>query len=58
MSEEKLSFQEWKEKYITITPQVYEGLAEFHPDIDIDGEINSVLEKEYNFYINGGYDNE
>jgi len=50
---EKLTYEEWRLKHTAIvTDEVRKGLKEFH-NIDADSEIESLMRKEYEFYLNG-----
>jgi hypothetical protein len=52
---EKLSYEEWRERTfgkVTIAEGVREDLMKFH-NIDAVTEIENVIRKEYEFYLNG-----
>lgn len=56
MNEQKLTYEQWCEKYtITVTDEARQALKEYH-NIDSDIEIEQIRRKEYEFYINGGWD--
>ena len=55
-SNEKLTYEEWCMLYfgqIAIPEDVKEDLKRLH-NVDADEEIESMIRREYNFYINGG----
>lgn len=55
---EKLSYEEWCKKYmVDIDPVMIEDLKQFH-GIDAAKEVEAVRRSEYEFYINGGFENE
>lgn len=55
---EKLSYEEWCKKYLVdIDPVMIEDLKQFH-GIDALKEVEAVRRSEYEFYINGGFENE
>lgn len=51
---EKLTFEEWCEKYIKVDPNMKQELSMLH-GIDADKEIDAAVRREYDFYINGGF---
>jgi hypothetical protein len=55
---QKLTYEQWCEKFtISITDKVRHSLKEYH-NIDADAEVDQARRKEYEFYINGGFDND
>jgi hypothetical protein len=54
---QKLTYEQWCEKIkISITDEARQALKEYH-NIDADSEVEQARRKEYEFYINGGFDN-
>ena len=54
---QKLTYEQWCEKFMTsVTDEVRQSLKEYH-NIDADAEVEQARRKEYEFYINGGFDN-
>lgn len=51
---EKLSYEDWRERYVgsvSISDEARNSLKEFH-NIDADEEVEQALRKEYDFYFN------
>ena len=54
---QKLTYEEWCEKYITpVTVESRQALKKYH-NIDADAVFEQARRKEYDFYLNGGFDN-
>jgi len=56
MGQAKLSYEEWRAKYIgtvTISEEAQKGLKDFH-NLDAATEVESAIRKEYEFYLNDG----
>ena len=54
---QKLTYEQWCEKFtISVTDKVKQELKEYH-NIDADAEVEQARRKEYEFYINGEWDN-
>jgi hypothetical protein len=54
---QKLTYEQWCEKFtISVTDKVRQELKEYH-NIDADAEVEQARRKEYEFYINEGFDN-
>ena len=53
---EKLTYEEWREKYakVSIDVDVVESLQKLH-NVDAHKEIEAAMRKEYEFYINGEF---
>ena len=53
----KLPYEEWCKKYMVadIDPALIEDLKQFH-GIDAVKEVEAARRKEYEFYINGGFE--
>jgi len=49
---EKLTYEEWREKYVSISDEARKSLKELH-NIDADKEVDQAVRKEYEFYVNG-----
>ena len=55
---QKLLFDDWTQLYIKIDPQLREDLSKLD-GVDADSEINSILEAEYNAYLQlNGWEND
>jgi nicotinamide riboside kinase len=55
MMNEKLTYEEWRKKYVgtvSISEEARKDLKEFH-NIDADEEIEQAFRKEYEIYVNG-----
>ena len=55
---QKLTYEEWREKYakVSIDADVVESLQKLH-NVDAHKEIEAAMQKEYEVYANGGFDN-
>jgi hypothetical protein len=54
---QKLTYEQWREKFTTsVTDKARQALKEYH-NIDADAEVEQAIRKEYDFYLNGGFDN-
>ena len=54
MSEQKLSYGEWRKRYsVSFSEEARKSLKEFH-NLDIDEEIEWCMRKDYELYINLG----
>ena len=55
---QKLTYEQWCEKFtISITDSARQALKEYH-NIDADAEVEQARRKEYEFYINGEFDDD
>ena len=53
---EKLPYEEWCAKFtVSITDEARQALKALH-NIDADAEVEHARRKEYEFYLNGGFD--
>ena len=56
MMTEKLTYEEWRARMnVTITHEAITDLKKYH-NIDAVAETEKALRKEYEFYLNGGFD--
>ena len=54
----KLTYEEWRNRYcgqVAMSADLKEELHQLH-NIDADKEIEAAMRKEYEFYLNGGFD--
>lgn len=53
----KLSYEDWRKKYMLADPTSEEDLTFFKMlDIDIETALEEARQREYQFYINGGFE--
>jgi hypothetical protein len=52
---EKLSYEEWKNKFITVVP-TKDAREDLGLSVNVARELENVLMEEYEFYVGGGYD--
>ena len=50
----KLTYEEWKLKYINIDPQLVHAMQKVHGD-DAFTEIDKLVKWDYEYYLSGGY---